>query len=51
MTKTEISKKIHAINKKISDDFLVMDEKTHGFYNGQLKVYEIWLGSLSTNLN
>jgi hypothetical protein len=46
MTQKQISEKIHSINKKINGGFLTMDEKTHGFYKGQLAVYEIWLGSL-----
>jgi hypothetical protein len=49
MTKAQISEKIHSIDKKLSNDFLIMDEKTHGFYNGQKAVYEIWLGTLTLN--
>ncbi|WP_186826699.1 hypothetical protein [Psychroserpens burtonensis] len=48
MTNKKLSEKIHFIDKKIIDGFLTMDEKTHGFYNGQKKVYEEWLGSLNS---
>jgi hypothetical protein len=43
MTKAEIENKIGSLKKLKIDKFLTIDEKTDGFYNGQILVYEKWL--------
>ena len=46
MIKEEIKRKIQKLKMKKSNEFLTMDEKTDGFYNGQILVYEKWLETL-----
>jgi hypothetical protein len=45
MIKAEIEKKISSLKKLKIDNFLTIDEKTDGFYNGQILVYEKWLST------
>lgn len=46
MNKEQIKRRIEEIKKKKTDEFLTLDELTHGFYNGQILIYEKWLSSL-----
>jgi hypothetical protein len=45
MKKEEIESKIKELKKLKIDKFLTIDEKTDGFYNGQILVYEKWLST------
>lgn len=47
MTKEEIENKIQELKQLKINKFLIIDEKTDGFYNGQILVYEKWLNTFS----
>ena len=42
----EIEQKIKELKDLKNQKFLTIDEKTEGFYNGQITVYEKWLETL-----
>lgn len=47
MTKEEIENKIKELKQLKINKFLIIDEKTDGFYNGQILVYEKWLNTFN----
>jgi hypothetical protein len=47
VTKAEIKQKIKELKQIKIDKFLTIDQKTDGFYNGQIYIYEKWLDTLA----